>query len=126
MKNIAVAIAALVIVVPSFAQQPKASAPELLRGCEVLGNLRESKGPEDAVHAAYCLGLIDGAANNAYLAKVKPVGIPQFCPPDESPGPRAMAAKIAETIKARDLGQTESYGRGTSGMVALAMSYPCR
>lgn len=126
MKNIAVAFAALVIVVPSFAQQPKTNAPQLLRGCEVLGNLRETKGPEDAVHAAYCLGLIDGVANHAYLAKVKPVGIPQFCPPDQSPDPREIAARIANTIKARDLSRTESHGRGTSGMVALAMNYPCR
>lgn len=92
----------------------------------VLGNLRELKGPEDAVHAAYCLGLIEGAANNAYFAKVKPVGIPQFCSPDESPGSSAMAAQVAETIKAQNLGETESYGRGTSGIVALAISYPCR
>lgn len=125
-NNIAVALATLVIIAPSFAQPPKTNAPQLLRGCEVLGNLRETKGPEDAVHAAYCLGLIDGAANHAYLAKVKPNGIPQFCPPDESPDPREIAARIANVIKARDLGRTESYGRGTSGMVALAMSYPCR
>lgn len=126
MKNIAVVFSVLIIVAPSFAQQPKANAPQLLRGCEVLGNLQKTEGPEDAVHAAYCLGLIDGVANHSYLAKVKPVGIPQFCPPDTFPDPREIAARVANTIKSKNLGRTESYGRGTSGMVALAMNYPCR
>lgn len=101
MKKIAAAFAALVIVAPTFAQQPKANAPQLLRGCEVLGNLKNTEGPEDAVHAAYCLGLIDGVANHAYLAKVKPAGIPQFCPPDTFSDPRGIAARIANTIKVR-------------------------
>lgn len=124
MKHIVILLATLVITTPSIAQQT--NAPQLLRGCEVLGNLRETKGPEDAVHAAYCLGLIDGAANQAYLAKARPKGIQQFCPPDELPDPREIAARVASTIKERNLIKTEAYGRGTSGLVAMGMNYPCR
>ena len=125
MKYVALA-ALLIATVTSASAQPKKNAPTLLRGCEVLAGIATKTTPEDAIHAAYCLGLMDGALNQYYLTKSAPPGIPQLCPPEVTPEPPAIAAQMVQAIKSRGLEKTESYGRGTSGALALSFSYTCR
>jgi hypothetical protein len=52
-----------------------AFTPDLIRGCTAIAEERKSTLGEDAVHAAYCLGVLDGIMT-ATFQRQKPVPLP--------------------------------------------------
>ncbi|MCV2439858.1 hypothetical protein [Paucibacter sp. DJ2R-2] len=43
-----------------FTPAASAFAPDLIRGCKVIAAMQKDATPADAIHAAYCLGVLDG------------------------------------------------------------------
>lgn len=92
------------------------------RGCEIVAQGKKTQGM-DSVHAAYCVGLLDGALGTKLYEKTAPNALPRICPPAFLPTEKAAAA-VAEEMK-REAMKKEGAPRGFNEIFALALSYPC-
>lgn len=106
-----------------------AFTPDLIRGCTAIAEERKSTLGEDAVHAAYCLGVLDGIMT-ATFQRQKPVPLPYPCFDKQSIMPSEVARQVLSVLRAKpeliELARRSAGDRGAMvTYLALAVSYQC-
>lgn len=105
-------------------------SPDLIKGCKVISEERKDASLEEAVHAAYCLGVIDGIFTVVSRNQTR-TPIPDPCFTQKYQEPKDMAANIVKTLKERP--KILEAARKISGrpgamasFFALSIAYQCK
>ena len=105
-------------------------SPDLVKGCEIISEGRKNTKPEDAIDAAYCLGVIDGIFATVAKNQNK-IPMPDPCFTERLVDTKEMAGNVVKVLAARPKileaarkvgGRSES----TAGLIALSIAYQCR
>jgi hypothetical protein len=119
------------IAISVMATLPSASAftPDVVRGCKVIAQAQKNPSAADAVHAAYCLGLVDGIFTSISKQQTAtPLPDPcfnkTFIPPSELA--EQVVRVLTEQPKISELGRTAVNDRGAMATyLALAVANKC-
>lgn len=107
----------------------QAFSPDLIRGCKTIAEERRNTTGTDAVHAAYCLGVIDGIMA-ATLKRQSANPLPDPCFDKPSIKPNELAQQVVSILSERpeiiELARHSANDRGAMATyLALAISYKC-
>lgn len=110
---------------------PSASAftPDLVRGCRVIAEAQKNPSTPDAIHAAYCLGVLDGIF--AVVSKQQAgVPLPDPCFSRTSIPPSELAEQVVRVLTERpkisELARNAANDRGAmAAYLALAVTNKC-
>ena len=107
-----------------------AFSPDLVKGCKIIAEGRKDTKPDDAIHAAYCLGVLDGIFASVSKNKNK-TPIPDPCFTERFVDTKEMAGNVVKVLEERPKileaarkisGRTESM----ASLIALSIAYQCR
>lgn len=103
--------------------------PDLISGCRAIAEERKNTTEVDSVHAAHCLGALDGIMTST-LKRQNPVPLPDPFFNKRSITPSEIARQVVSVLRARpeiiELARRRAANRGTMAIyLALAVSYQC-
>lgn len=107
-----------------------AFTPDVVRGCTVIAQAQKSPSTGDSIHAAYCLGVLDGIF--AAVSKQKmDVPLPDPCFSKTLTQPSVLAAQVVRVLKEQprisEVAKTAASDRGAmAAYLALAISNKCK
>ena len=103
--------------------------PDLLRGCTVIAEQRKNSQGDDAIHAAYCLGVLDGIMTSTFQRQ-NPSPFPYPCFEQQTITPNEVAKRVVFLLKAKpeliEMARRSASDRGAMATyLAIAASYRC-
>jgi hypothetical protein len=114
----------------AFVSSASAFTPDVVRGCTVIAQAQKNPTTADALHAAYCLGVIDGIFASVSKQQTG-VPLPDPCFAKVSMQPSELAMQIVRVLKEQprisELATSVASDRGAmAAYLALAMSNRCK
>lgn len=125
------AIKPYLMAITILAPLPSASAftPDLVKGCKVIAEAQKNPSTSDAIHAAYCLGVLDGIFTVLSKQQTR-VPLPDPCfskrliPPSELAG--QVVRVLTEQPKISEMAKKAANDRGAmAAYLALAVTNKC-
>lgn len=114
-----------------LATLPSASAftPDLVRGCRVIAEAQKNPSTSDAIHAAYCLGVLDGILTVISKQQTS-VPLPDPCFTKRLIPPNELAEQVVRVLteqpKISELAKNAANDRGAmAAYLALAVTNKC-
>ena len=110
-------------------QYAVAFKPDLIRGCKVIAQAQKNPSTADSIHAAYCLGVLDGIFT-AISKQQSAVSLPDPCFSKTLIPPSELAAQVVRVLteqpKITELANTVANDRGAmAAYFALAVTNKC-
>lgn len=127
MTSIRLFIAAISLIL--FLPSASAFTPDLVRGCRVIAQSQKNPSTSDAIHAAYCLGVLDGIF--AAVSKQQTgVPLPDPCFGKALVPPSELAEQVVRVLteqpKVSELAKRAANDRGAmAAYLALAVANKC-
>lgn len=121
--------AVVMIAIALSGQMASAWTPDLVRGCRAIAEASKNTSKDDAIHAAYCLGVLDGILTTVSKQRTG-VPLPDPCFNQALVHPGKLAEQVVRVLTAQprllEVAKSSANDRGgMAAYVALAIENKC-